>query len=39
MRRHYDAEFKNMIVQLLHSGLSAKQVSEDYRLNDSILRR
>lgn len=39
MGKHYDAEFKNMIVQLLHSGMSTRQVSSDYSLNDSMLRR
>lgn len=39
MGKHYDAEFKMMIVDLLSSGQTVKQVSKDYNLNDSMLRR
>lgn len=39
MARTYDNEFKVMIVELLHSGLPVKQVSKEYDLNDSMIRR
>ncbi|WP_045113955.1 IS3 family transposase [Microscilla marina] len=37
--KQYDKEFKLMIVDLLESGQSAKQVSEDYKLNANMIRR
>ncbi len=37
--KQYDKEFKLMIVDLLESGQSAKQVSEDYQLNANMIRR
>lgn len=39
MAKQYEAEFKNMIVQLVHSDTSVRQISEDYNLNDSMVRR
>ena len=39
MGKHYDKEFKLMIVNLLSSGQTVKQVSQDYDLNDSMIRR
>lgn len=38
-RRKYDRGFKEMIVSLLNSGQSVKSVSEEYGLNDSMIRR
>lgn len=39
MAKHYDLEFKIMIVNLLKSGQSVKQVSADYALSEGIVRR
>ena len=39
MRKHYDKEFKEMIVGLLESGQSVRQISQDYQLHDSMVRR
>lgn len=39
MGKHYEAEFKTMIVNLLKSGQSTRQISDDYGLNDSMVRR
>lgn len=39
MARTYERDFKTMIVELLQSGRSAKEVSEEYGLNDSMIRR
>lgn len=40
MAKQYDNEFKVMIVELLQSGLKAKQGSEDYGLNGGgMIRR
>jgi len=39
MRKKYKDDFKLMIVELLHSGVKAKQVSEDYGLNVSMIGR
>lgn len=39
MGKHYEKEFKLMIVELLDSGQSVKSVSEEYGLNDSMIRR
>ena len=38
-RRKYDPEFKEMIVSLLNSGQPTKSVSDEYDLNDSMIRR
>lgn len=39
MGKHYEREFKLMIVELLKAGQSVKSVSEEYHLNDSMIRR
>jgi transposase len=39
MTKHYETDFKLMIVNLLKSGQSARQVSEDYGLNANMIRR
>jgi transposase len=39
MGKHYEVEFKQMIVELLESGQGTRQVSEEYGLNDSMIRR
>jgi len=39
MVKKYDNEFKVMIVELLKSGIKAKQVSEEYSLNVSMIGR
>lgn len=39
MRKKYDNDFKVMIVELLKSGRSAKEVSDEYDLDDSMIRR
>lgn len=39
MAKHYEVDFKLMIVNLLKSGQNVKQVSNDYGLNDSMIRR
>lgn len=39
MAKVYENEFKVMIVELLNSGRKIKEVSDEYGLNDSMLRR
>ena len=39
MAKKYENEFKVMISELLKSGIKVKQVSEDYGLNGSMIRR
>jgi len=39
MAKQYEKEFKLMIVGLLDCGQSVKQVSADYQLNGSMIRR
>ena len=39
VKKNYDNEFKVMIVELLNSGIKAKQVSLDYGLNASMIGR
>jgi transposase len=39
MAKVYEVEFKVMIVELLNSGRKIKEVSDEYGLNDSMLRR
>tara|TARA_R110002126_G_scaffold139966_2_gene284813 strand:- start:324 stop:605 length:282 start_codon:yes stop_codon:yes gene_type:complete len=39
MGKVYANDFKIMIVELLKSGKSLKEISEEYGLNDSMLRR
>lgn len=39
MAKKYDNEFKVMIVELLQSGQSVNQVSSEYGLNGSMIRK
>ena len=39
MVKKYDNDFKIMIVELLNSGIKAKQVSDEYCLNVSMIGR
>lgn len=39
MKRHFDNEFKSMIAELLISGKTAKEVSEEYDIQDGLTRR
>ncbi len=39
MAKHYENEFKVMIVELLESGRTVKDLSDEYELNDGIIRR
>lgn len=39
MAKKYENEFKVLIVELLKSGRPVKEVSEEYDLNDSMIRR
>jgi transposase len=39
MAKHYETDFKLMIVNPLKSGQSARQVSEDYGLNANMIHR
>lgn len=39
MAKKYENEFKVMIAELLKSGRSIKEVSDEYGLNDSMVRR
>jgi len=39
MAKKYDNDFKVMIVELLKSGRKAKTLSEEYGVNDGIIRR
>ena len=39
MAKQYENEFKVMIVELLNSGRKIKEISDEYNLNDSMLRR
>ena len=39
MAKKYDNEFKVMIVELLQSGQSVNQVSSEYGLNASMIRK
>lgn len=39
MGKHYEKEFKIMIAELLEAGQSVKSVSEEYGLNESMVRR
>ncbi len=39
MATKYDNDFKVLIVELLKSGRTAKEVSDEYRLNDGMIRR
>lgn len=39
MAKKYENDFKVLIVELLKSGRTVKEVSEEYDLNDSMIRR
>jgi transposase len=39
MKRHFENEFKAMIAELLISGKTAKEVSEEYNIQDGVIRR
>lgn len=39
MAKKYENDFKVMIVELLKSDRSVKEVSDEYNLNDSMIRR
>ena len=39
MAKKYDNDFKVMIVELLKSGRKAKEISDEYGLNDGMVRR
>ena len=39
MSKKYENEFKVMIVGLLNSGRKLKEISEEYGLNESMVRR
>ena len=39
MGKKYDNDFKVMIVELLKSGRTAKEISDEYSINDGIIRR
>lgn len=39
MGKHYEKDFKIMIVELLQSGQSVKEVAGEYGLNDRMIRR
>ncbi len=39
VRKKYNNEFKTMISELVISGIKTKQVSEDYKLDQSMIRR
>ena len=39
MAKHYENEFKVMIVELLESGRIIKDLSDEYELNDGMIRR
>lgn len=39
MAKRYENDFKVLIVELVKSGRSTKEVSDEYGLNDSMIRR
>lgn len=39
MARKYEKDFKLMIVDLVNSGRSVKEVGQEYDLNDGMIRR
>jgi transposase len=39
MGKQYENDFKVMIVELLKSGRTAKEISNEYNINDGIIRR
>lgn len=38
-KKKYDNEFKVMVVELLQSGRTAKELSSEYDINEGIIRR
>ena len=38
-KKKYDNDFKVMIVELLKSGRSAKELSDEYTINSGVIRR
>ena len=39
MGKRYENDFKLMIVELLKSGRTAKEIGNEYNINDGIIRR
>ena len=39
MGKKYENDFKVMIVELLKSGRTAKEISDEYSINDGLIRR
>lgn len=39
MKRYFDNDFKAMIAELIISGKKAKEVSEEYNIQDGVIRR
>lgn len=39
MAKRYDNDFKSMIVELLKSGRKTRELSEEYGLNERMIRR
>ncbi len=39
VKKKYDNDFKVMMVELLESGRTAKELSEEYSINSGIIRR
>jgi len=39
MAKKYENDFKVMIVELLKSGRKAKELSDEYQINDGMIRR
>ena len=39
MGKKYENDFKVMIVELLNTGRKIKEISEEYEINDSMIRR
>ncbi len=39
MGKKYENDFKVMIVELLKTGRTAKEISDEYAINDGIIRR
>jgi len=38
-KKNYENDFKVMLVELLESGRTAKELSEEYNINSGIIRR
>ena len=38
-KKRYENDFKVMLVELLESGRTAKELSEEYKINSGIIRR